>query len=663
MRQKIMNSVRRGIVLMETTNGGANLSRRAAILMQSNRRAVSNGIRPKRRILSAFLILLLLLAARSRVYAYSTGQAASLVIGQSSFTTSTAATTATGLNTPLLTAFDSSGNLWVVDGANRVLKYTRPFYAGEAASVVIGQSSFTTSVAATTATGLYTNDGIAFDSSGNLWVADAQNNRVLEYTYPFSTGQAASLVIGQSSFTTNTQPSPPTATGLGSPTWITFDSSGNLWVADAENNRILEYTRPFSTGQAASLVIGQPSFTTSAAATTATGLSEATGIVFDSSRNLWVADRGNNRVLEFTYPFSTGEAASLVIGQSSFTTSAAATTASGFNSPRGIALDSSGNLWVADRSNNRVLEFTYPFSTGEAASVVIGQSSFTTSAAATTATGVSEPRGIAFDSSGNLWVAEQGNNRVLEYGVQPPPPPSIFQGGIAPAYSTVATIQPGEWVSIYGTNLASSTATWDGGFPTFLGDTFVAIDGKPAYLSCVSPTQIDLQAPDDTATGPVPVVVTTATGSFTSTVTLAQFAPSFFLLDSKHVAGIILRSNGSGAYGGGSYDILGPTGNSLGYPTVAAKAGDVVELFSVGLGPTNPTVPAGQAFSGAAQTTNLVNLLINKVNVIPSFAGLSGAGLYQINLTVPAGLGTGDVTLVATVGGAETPPNVVISLQ
>jgi uncharacterized protein (TIGR03437 family) len=410
-------------------------------------------------------------------------------------------------------------------------------------------------------------------------------------------------------------------------------------------------------------VIGQSSFTSGEAATTATGVSTPTGIVFDSSRNLWLADRGNNRVLKYTYPFSTGQAASLVIGQSSFTTSTTATTATGLNSPRGIAIDPSGNLWVTDRSNNRVLEYSYPLSAGEAASVAIGQSSFTTSAAATTATGLSNPRGIAFDSSGNLWLAEQGNNRVLQYGVQPPPPPSIFQDGIVPLYSTVATIQPGEWVSVYGTNLASSTATWDGGFPTFLGGTFVTIDEKPAYLSFVSPTQINLQAPDDIATGSVPVVVTTATGSFTSTVTLAQFAPSFMLLDSKHVAGIILRPNGSGKYGGGSYDILGPTGNSLGYPTVAAKAGDVVELFAVGLGPTNPTVPAGEAFSGAAQTTNLVNLLINNVKVSPSFAGLSGAGVYQINLTVPSGLGTGDVALVATVGGTQTPPNVVVSLQ
>lgn len=191
----------------------------------------------------------------------------------------------------------------------------------------------------------------------------------------------------------------------------------------------------------------------------------------------------------------------------------------------------------------------------------------------------------------------------------------------------------------------------------------MTIDGKSAYLSYVSATQINLQAPNDPATGSVQVIVTTASGSVTSTVTLAQIAPSFLLLDGKHVAGIILRSNGSGAYGGGSYDIIGPTGKSLGYPTVAAKAGDVVELYATGLGPTTPSVLPGQAYSGAAPTNSAVNLLINNVSVTPAFAGLSGAGLYQINLTVPAGLGPGDVPLVAATGGVQTPSYVEISLQ
>ena len=73
--------------------------------------------------------------------------------------------------------------------------------------------------------------------------------------------------------------------------------------------------------------------------------------------------------------------------------------------------------------------------------------------------------------------------------------------------------------------------------------------------------------------------------------TLLFAVPSFLLLDSKHVTGIILRSDGSGAYAGGVYDIIGPTGTSLGYPTVAAKAGDIVELFGVGFGPTGEARP------------------------------------------------------------------------
>ena len=243
--------------------------------------------------------------------------------------------------------------------------------------------------------------------------------------------------------------------------------------------------------------------------------------------------------------------------------------------------------------------------------------------------------------------------------------PTITPGGIVPVDSTAGTIQPGEWVSIYGANLASAVATWTGNFAGSLGGTTVTIDGKAAYLQYVSPTQINLQAPDDTATGTVSVVVTTGGGSATASVTLAQFAPSFFLFDSKHVAGIILRSDGSGAYGSGSdsYDIIGPTGTSLGYSTVAAKAGDIVELFGTGFGPTNPVVEAGQAFFSAASTTNAVTLLIDNVSVVPMWAGLSSAGLDQINVTIPTALGTGNVPLVATVGGVQTPPYVVISLQ
>ncbi len=242
-------------------------------------------------------------------------------------------------------------------------------------------------------------------------------------------------------------------------------------------------------------------------------------------------------------------------------------------------------------------------------------------------------------------------------------PPLILSGGVVPLYSAINTIQPSSWISIYGTNLAVSTAVWNGDFPVSLAGTSVSINGKSAYLSYVSPGQINVQAPDDTATGPVSVVVTTPNGSSASTVSLAPASPSFLRLDSTHVTGIILRADGSGAYGGGGDDIIGPTGTSLGYSTVAAKAGDSVELYGVGFGPTKPVVPAGKPFSSAAATTSPVYLTINNVSVTPSFAGLSEAGLYQINLTIPSGLGTGDVPLLAIVDGVQTPTGVVISLQ
>ena len=186
-------------------------------------------------------------------------------------------------------------------------------------------------------------------------------------------------------------------------------------------------------------------------------------------------------------------------------------------------------------------------------------------------------------------------------------------GGVVPASGTVSVIQPGEWVSIYGTRLASGTTVWNGDFPTSLGGTSVRINGKAAFLSLASPGQINLQAPDDTATGPVSVVVTTSAGSASVVVMLSRFSPSFLVLNATHVAAIVLRPDHSGSYLNGAYDILGPTGNCFGYYTVAAQAGDIVELFGVGFGPTMQVVPAGKAFSGAAPISSALSLYLNNV--------------------------------------------------
>jgi uncharacterized protein (TIGR03437 family) len=238
---------------------------------------------------------------------------------------------------------------------------------------------------------------------------------------------------------------------------------------------------------------------------------------------------------------------------------------------------------------------------------------------------------------------------------------SINPNGVVPIFSSATSIQPGSWVSIFGKNFASSTSVWSGDFPTTLGGVTVTIDSKPAYLWFVSPTQINLQAPDDSPAGSVSVVVNTPGGSASSTVSLSQFSPSFSLLDSTHVAGVIPTPDGSGAYGGGTYDIVGPTGY-FSYTTRPVKAGEALQLYGVGFGPTDPAVQAGKAFGGAAPANNPVYITIGGVSADVQFAGITSAGLYQLNVVVPDVPG-GDQPLQASVVGFPTQPTVYVTVQ
>lgn len=366
-------------------------------------------------MLKYFLLLLLFIPASS--FAFTTGQNATLVIGHDDFDTGGTIhdnATSNVLYSPDGIAFDKSGNLWIVDtGFNRLLAFSPPFTNGEKATLVIGQSDFVSTNPELSATGLDQPYGMAFDNAGNMWVADTNNNRIVEFKTPFTNGEAVSLVIGYPSFDKGVYPT--TAGSLAAPYGLAFDKSGNLWAVDYYNNRVLEYVPPFENQMNASLVIGQSDLTSNSDGTTANRMNLPSAIAFDEKGNMWVTDSLNNRVLEFSYPFSTDQSATLVLGQTAFTTNFLGVTDNSMNTPYGIIFDKSGNLWITDGNNARVLEYTPPFSNGMNASLVLGQTNFAEMHVGTSADMLAEPYDVKIDNNGNLWVADTDNNRVLEF--------------------------------------------------------------------------------------------------------------------------------------------------------------------------------------------------------------------------------------------------------
>jgi hypothetical protein len=149
---------------------------------------------------------------------------------------------------------------------------------------------------------------------------------------------------------------------LNGPGYITFDQSGNLWVSDTYDNRVLEFKAPFSNGESASIALGQPTLSSTSANTTQSTLNMPAGLAFDTHGNLWVSDESNNRIMEFVPPFSTGMNATVVIGQTSYFFSGPGAGNSSVNDPEGLAAGSNGNLWVDDSGNYRVLLFVDPAS-------------------------------------------------------------------------------------------------------------------------------------------------------------------------------------------------------------------------------------------------------------------------------------------------------------
>jgi len=208
----------------------------------------------------------------------------------------------------------------------------------------------------------------------------------------------------------------------GSGATMATDVQGNLYVLDIFNNRILRYNNPFTTDTIADYVWGQTDFSgvtcnRGAGAYVRSdsrslcleappgGGDNFAGVAIDSGGNLWVADNQNNRVLRFSFSPTLGrpaEEADLVLGQPGFTTVASGASLNQMNKPASIRVDSSGVVYVADSLNNRVLVFAPPFSNGMSADRVLGSN-------------LARPLGLEIDPNGGLWVNDTSNTRLVHF--------------------------------------------------------------------------------------------------------------------------------------------------------------------------------------------------------------------------------------------------------
>ena len=280
---------------------------------------------------------------------------------------------------------------------------------------------------------------IALDTSSSppvIYIADSGNNRILGFRYAtqLTAGAYADVVLGQTDNFSNLPGGPGTSrsTGLSQPAGIAVDGSGNVYVADTGNNRILRFPKPLAqpagAAQLPDLVLGQSSFQGKTAnnggigpktlALSASALVK-NGLVFDSAGNLWVTDTSNNRVLR--YPASAlkagvnGPAADMVVGQNDFVSTTLpllATSKTNLVLPQALSFDNVGRLLVADGAGRVVVYPASLTSSGSIAFRILGLDTNNTGGLPATQIQVSHPLGVVGTSYGII-VADYGNSRVL----------------------------------------------------------------------------------------------------------------------------------------------------------------------------------------------------------------------------------------------------------
>ncbi|MFM2123906.1 MAG: hypothetical protein RL328_357 [Acidobacteriota bacterium] len=454
--------------------------------------------------------------------------------------------------------------------------------------------------------GLFAPQSVAVDAQGNLWVADSFNGRLLRFPSPFSQPagqvQRADRVLGQANFTTTITDA--SSSTMAQPTGIVVFNNGDLAAADIAHNRILLFRKSgdFVNGQAARAVLGQANFSGTAVGTTAGGLNRPRGLAVDSSDRLYVADTGNNRIIVYSSTSTIGNGAT-------------GTSIPNVPSPEGVAVSpSTGEVWISSFSSNSILRFR----------------EFTQLGANPTATSgvlAAAPMGIVLDQFDNL-IAVEASNRLSFYYAR-----MVYRHAAtyASGSNLIATLTPGMYTLAgrSGKDFDLTPASGSIPYPKTLGGIQVLVEGIPAPITSITNNVIYFLIPNNApSSGNAEFLITKpASGEILAAGTYAMgpAAPGFFTANQ-----------------GGTRQIAAT--NQDGTPNSAtAPIGQdqLLTLWLTGYGHLDNAPPDGEPAGKAVDTDVKPVINIGGTYTVPNdkilYSGLSPQypGLWQINIRMP----------------------------
>jgi len=362
----------------------------------------------RKKLLSAIIILITAATANLKAQSFNINTIAGN--GTPGYSGDGGIATGAELSSPQLGYPDDSGNVYIADASNNRLRKVTT--TGKIYTIAgNGTGSFAGDSGAATAAELYYVTGVVKDSAGNIYVSDFYNNRIRKIKPNGKIYTIAGTGVGSY----NGDGGKAVLAEISHPVTLCLDKKGNLYFADEFNNRI----RKIDTGGIITTVAGNGTggYNGDNIAATAAEISSADGLALDDSDNIYIADQSNDRIRKVNY--KTGIITTIAgTGTLGYSGDGAAATAAEIAAPQGVAVDKLGNVYIADFDNNRIRMVTY--ATGKISTIAgNGTAGFSGDGGAATAASLYEPIGISVDASSNIYIADLANQRVRKLTLNP----------------------------------------------------------------------------------------------------------------------------------------------------------------------------------------------------------------------------------------------------